>query len=427
MTQLPPLTTTTALGRPAVDLRDVGDLLARDPHTVYGRLLAEGPVQWAVQPDGTPTWLVLGYPEVKEALSHPALSSDAVNASPSWRLRYRGSADATQMPQGRVLVLTDPPEHTRLRKPVAKAFSSSRARDLLPLIEKTTERLVSRLPQASSFDAVEDFAAPLALTVICDVLGISDSDQVRMRSWTHRISFATRTEDAMAARRELIPYADQLISEKLACPGPDLMSALLRTVDAELLSPTELRATLIALFNGGHETSISLLASALLCLLTHPDQLAMLRADPTLIDQAIDETLRFEPPLTIPMYRFARCDLTLGDGFVIPRDGSQVSIVLVSALRDPRAFPDPHTFDIQRPAGERLPFGHGIHFCPGWALARLEAAVGLPALLNRFPDLALAADPATLDWHPGPPIRSLGGLPLLTRPLSIPSSAPSGG
>ncbi|MFI1014751.1 cytochrome P450 [Streptomyces sp. NPDC020965] len=418
MTQLPPFPTTTAHGRRAIDLRTFGDALHRDPYSVYARLLAEGPIHWAVQPDSTPTWLILGYEEVKEALSHPDLSSDPANATPAWRTRYLLSADTTQLPQGRILLTSDPPDHTRLRKPIAQAFTARRSRDMRPMVEEATKRLVDALPDTAPFDAVEDFAAPLALTVICNILGINEADQARLRTWTHLITFATDVKEAFAARHQLIPYADQLVADKRTCPGTDLLSALLGCADADLLSASELRATVIALFGGGHETSIGLLSNALLCLLTHPDQLALLRADPALIDQAIDETLRYLPPVLNTKQRFAQRDVVIGDT-AIPGDGTQVIIGLISALHDPRQFPDPHTFDLRRPAGERLPFGHGIHFCPGWALARLEAAVSLPALLTRFPDLTLAVDPTDLVWNPGP-IRTLSSLPLLSQPPSSP-------
>lgn len=397
----------------AVDLRPHADALLHDPHPVYARLLTQGPVHWAIQPDGTHTWLVLGYPEAKTALAHPALSSNPVHATREWRARYLGDPDTTEFPHGRNMLNSDPPEHTRLRKPTTQTFTPRRIEELRSTVQEHTARLLRTLPRHGQFDLVDDFAAPLTLAMICNVLGVPHVDHARIREWADRVSFPAIPQDAIAARQDLIPYFDQLISEKRACPGTGLFDALLHTVDIDLLSHDELRATAFLLLLAGHETTISLLSNALLCLLTHPDQLMMLRADPALIDQAVNETLRVTPPAPSPFPRFAREDLTIGSTD-IPGDGSQVRIVISSAHRDPRQFPSPHTFDINRPTSYLLAFGHGIHGCPGRSLAHMEATIAIPALLEHFPDLTLATTPDTLDWRTGPLLRALVHLPCRT-------------
>ncbi|KOT48722.1 hypothetical protein ADK43_37470 [Streptomyces rimosus subsp. rimosus] len=404
-------------------MRPHTDALNRDPHPVYARLLERGPVHWAIQPDGTGTWLVLGYPEAKTALGHPALSSNPAHATPQWRARYLGDPYTTEFPHGRNMLNSDPPEHTRLRKPTTQAFTPRRIEALRPTIEEHTARLLRALPPRAPFDLIDDFAAPLTLAMICDVLGVPELDHGRIRAWADRVSFPAVPQDAIDARQDLIPYFDRLISEKRVRPGTGLFDALLHTAEVDLLSHDELRATAFLLLLAGHETTIGLLSNAVLCLLTHPDQLALLRADPDLVDRAVGETLRFAPPAPSPFPRFAREDLTLGPT-AIPGDGSQVKIMISSAQRDPRQFPSPHIYDIKRPASYLLAFGHGIHGCPGRSMAHLEASVALPALLERFPHLALAVTPDALNWRTGPLLRALVHLPCTADATDARTTAP---
>ncbi|MFF8501473.1 MULTISPECIES: cytochrome P450 [unclassified Streptomyces] len=396
---------------PTVDLGPHADALTQNPHPLYAQLLEKGPIHRAIQPDGTETWLVLGHPEAKEALAHPsALSSDPANATPQWRARYLGDPNARELPQGRSMINSDPPHQTRLRKPVTRAFTPRRIDALRATVEEHADQLLQGLPRDAAFDVIDDFAAPLTLGMICTILGIPDLDRGRIRGWADRIGFPTSAEDVTAARHELIPYTDQLIADQRTHPGQGLLSALIEASDDGQMTPTELRATVFLLINAGHETVISLLASAVFCLLSHPDQFAALRDSPSLVDQAIDETLRCEPSVISAAPRFAREEITLGST-TIPGDGSLVTVVVASANRDPRQFTNPHTFDITRPPGELLSFGHGVHFCLGWSLARLEAGIALPALLKRFPDLAPASELSALRWRSGPIVRCLAHLP----------------
>ncbi|MGW8375462.1 cytochrome P450 [Streptomyces sp. ODS28] len=398
-------------GKPApVDLRPHAEELRHDPHRVYARLLKESPVHWAVQPDGAEAWLVLGYPEAKEALAHPALSSDLAHANRQWRAHYLGDPDATDFPHGRNMLNSDPPEHTRLRKPTTQAFTPRRIEALRTTVEEHTARLIRALPPQEPFDVIDDFAAPLTLGMICTVLGVPGLDHGRIREWADRVSFPDAPQDAITARQELIPYFDQLIGDKRRSPGADLFDALLQTADADQLSHEELRATAFLMLLAGHETTISLLSNAVLCLLTHPEQLGLLRRNPDLVGQAVQETLRFVPPAPSPFPRFAKEDLTLGST-TIPGDGSHVKVMISSAQRDPREFADPDVFDITRTPGYLLAFGHSIHVCPGRSLAYLEATIALPALLGHFPDLTLATTPDSLNWRVGPLLRALDHLP----------------
>ncbi|CCH30658.1 cytochrome P450 [Actinosynnema sp. NPDC047251] len=397
--------------QPVVDLRAYGDRLVTDPYSVYSELLAQGPIHLTILPTGLPAWLVLGHPEAKTVLVHPDLAYDATYATDQWRTLYYGAPDATQPFQGRSMLTSDPPDHERLRKPVAHRFVPSRIDDMRGVVENLTARLLDTLPTGEAFDLVRQFAAPLTLGVLCDLLGIRGLDHTFIQDWVERINVPRSPEDTLAARREIVPFVDKLIEEAKLTASDSLLGNVLHGDGATSMTHEELRGMVVVLLNAGHETTTTLITTAIWGLLTNPDQMALLRENPDLLDGTIDETLRYGSPVHIAPSRFARRELTVA-GTVIPADGTQVQVVIGAAHRDPRVFPDPHVFDIRRPANELLAFGRGIHFCLGWALGRLEAAIAIPALLDRFPGLALAGDPADLRWRAGRVVRCLDSLPL---------------
>ncbi|WP_344575235.1 cytochrome P450 [Streptomyces lunalinharesii] len=361
--------------------------------------------------------MILGYPEAKAALAHPALLVDWAYASPQWRAMVLGDPETTQPPQGRSVATSDNLDHKRLRQPLVQAFTIRRIQALAPVIEQRTQQLIDRLPARTPFDLVDDFAAPLTISVICAILGISDLDQNQFRCLADRLSYPASLNDAHAARHEITPLLRRLVEAKHDQPGDDLLSHLLQinrdTADPQAtLTDTELTGATFTLLNAGHQTSIHLITNTLFCLLTHPEQLASLRADSDLLASALEETLRYEGPIGGSLRRFAAEDLTIGDT-CIPGDGSQVLIVLSSAHRDPRQFPDPHRFDIRRRNADLLAFGHGPHYCLGAALGRLEARIAIGSLLDRLPGLSLAHPGSDPGWRPGPIFRGLANLPLV--------------
>jgi cytochrome P450 len=400
-----------------VDLAALGDDFTRDPYPVYAELRARGPVHRVRLPEGPEAWLIVGYDAARAALNDPRLSKEYRNAAP--RLGMGSVASGPHM------LAADPPHHSRLRKLVAREFTARRVHALAPRVQQLTDELLDAMlarPDGRA-DLVEALSFPLPIGVICELLGVSDRlDRERVRRWSNTLVEASPEEETEEAVRRLTDYLAQLIARKREEPGEDLLSGLIRTTDSDgdRLSADELLGMTWLLLIAGHETTVNLISNGVLALLRHPDQLAALRADPSLVDDAVEETLRYDGPVETPTYRFTLEPLDIG-GTVVPGGGELVLPVLADADRDPDRFPDPDRFDIRRAsfpdAGRpglrgHLAFGHGVHHCLGAPLARLEARIALRGLLERAPRLALDADPDALLWRGGLLIRGPVRLPV---------------
>jgi cytochrome P450 len=388
-----------------VDLTAHGDAFVDDPYPVYARLRAHGPVH-RVRTESGEMWLVVGHDEARTALADPLLSKD-------WRI-LDGRVEETG-PVSANMLESDPPRHTRLRRLVAREFTPRRVETLRPRVEQITGELLDAMLPAGAADLIESFAVPLPLTVICELLGVPALDRDTFSGWTRAILGETGdlAEEA-AAGEAMREYLAGLIEDK-RCSGPrdDLLSALIRTryEDDDRLSADELVSMAFLLLVAGHETTVNLIANGVLALLRHPAQLAALRADPAgLMPGAIEEMLRYDGPVERATYRITRAPYPIG-GVLVPA-GEVVAVVLAAAGRDPGRHPAPETFDIRRTPQTHLAFGHGIHFCLGAPLARMEGAIALTALLARAPGLALAPDTAPLRWRPNPLMRGLQRLPV---------------
>ncbi|MCQ4084671.1 cytochrome P450 [Streptomyces sp. RB6PN25] len=397
-------TTNTAVK--IVDLAAYGERFTADPYPVYAELREKSPVHYARLPHGNEVWLVVGHEEVRAALADPTLSKSWLN-SEQW-------TDDDELYIGTHMLNSDPPHHTRLRKLVAKEFTPRRVEALRPRIQQITDELLDAMPATGRVDLVEALAFPLPMTVICELLGVPFLEREAFRGWSNEIIAPVGDPERQeTAFKEMGAYLSRLVEEKRERPGDDLMSALIRTTDedGDRLSHDELRAMAFLLLVAGHETTVNLIANGVLALLTHPDQLAELRADWSLLDAAVEEMLRYDGPVETSTFRFTTRPLEIG-GTVIPGGGAPVLVVIAAADRDPGRFPAPDEFDIHRPAGGHLAFGHGIHYCLGAPLARLEGRIAVRSLLERFPRLALDADPATLGWRSGALIRGVRSLPV---------------
>ncbi|MFB6619422.1 cytochrome P450 [Streptomyces sp. NPDC085524] len=394
---------------PLVDLGSHAEEFDADPYPFYAALRQAGPVH-RIETGGQRSWLVVGHEEARQALNHPALSKN-----------WLGS-ELFDVPQAyaanRNMLESDPPHHTRLRRLVAREFTARRVEALRPRVQQVTDELLDAMAARPDrrADLIRSFAAPLPMTVICELLGVPDLDQERFRFWSGEI--VTPADPAAPdprAMEEMTAYLFELVAAKAEKPGDDLLSALIRTrdEDGDQLAPDELIGMAFLLLVAGHETTVNLIGNGVRALLEHPDQLAALRADPDgLIDGAVEEMLRYDGPVQHATYRFARTDLEIGSTPI--EAGSSVLVALAAADRDPARFdePGPDVFDIRRTGQSHLAFGHGIHFCLGAPLARMEGRIAIRSLLERFPDLAEDPEAGPRAWLPGTLMRGVSRLPL---------------
>jgi len=394
----------------------------QNPLAYFSRMREEGPVAPALLPHGERVWLVTRYPEVRAALADPRLYKDWAGklTSPDW------VPDEVIGYLSVHMLNTDPPNHTRLRKLVTKAFTARRVAGLRPRVEAITASLLDAIEARAgagedTVDLVEAFAFPLPVTVICELLGVPTEDRAQFRRWSNAM-VASEGEPGRfrAAGTAMFHYFTELVADKRAHPADDMVSALIAARDAsergdsgDSLDERELIAMLFLLLVAGHETTTNLIASGTLALLTNPAELERLRSDPSLLPGAVDELLRYVNPLNHATDRFTLEPVEIG-GVTIPAR-EWVLCVTSSANRDSGRFPDADRLDVGRDAGGHVAFGHGIHYCLGAPLARLEGEVAFGALLSRFPGLSLAADLATLRWRPSSLIRGLETLPVHVR------------
>ncbi|MFB6779366.1 cytochrome P450 [Streptomyces sp. NPDC056352] len=373
-----------------------------DPYPLFRQLREDGPVRRAVIAGGLEAWLVTRYEDGIVALSDPRLSSDVRDASDP-RLMQRLPATERESVL-RNMLRSDPPDHTRLRRLVSNAFTARRVAELRPRVQAITDRLLDAIVPVGSADLVEDFALPLPVTVISELLGVPVADRHDFQRWTDDMILqgAEPPDPARmnAAWQQMHSYLTRLLEAKRARPGDDLLSALIATRDEEnRLDEDELIAMAFLLLVAGYITTVNLIGSGIAALLAHPDQLQMLRKDPALLPGAIEEFLRYDGPVSPGIARFAREDVSIAD-VAVPR-GATVLIASAIANRDPARFSEPDRLDITRQDNAHLAFGHGIHYCLGAPLARLEGQIAIGTALRRLPHLTLAVPPGELRWRPG--------------------------
>jgi cytochrome P450 len=388
------------------------DSYYQDPAGFFARLRGSRPVAPVQTPDYGPAWIITRYADVRTALTDPRLSKD-VHRWPG------GGRSRASEPSGlhKHMLNSDPPDHTRLRRLVQKAFTARGAAQLRPRTEAIAAGLLDEMASAPGgvVDLVDRYAFPLPTAVICELLGIPLAD----REWISvMVTDYGKDGDFERVPRELAPYFAGLVAAKRAKPGDDLLSALVQARDGasgdgsgsdgeegaaeegsdeEALTDTELFSMAFLLLLAGYETTMNLIASGTLALLTHPEEMARLREEPSLLPAAVEELLRFTSPVNRATDRFTTEDVPIGD-VVVPA-GEWVLIATTSANRDPAQFPDPDRLDLGRDTSGHVAFGYGIHYCLGAHLARMEAEVALGALLARFPEISLAVPAEELRWQ----------------------------
>ncbi|MBC7804606.1 MAG: cytochrome P450 [Akkermansiaceae bacterium] len=392
-----------------------------DPHPFYARLRAEAPVCRVRLPDKQEAYLVSRYDDVLALLKDPRFAKDRHNALTAVQLRKQPWIPPVFAPLLRNMLGLDDPDHARLRALVQKAFTPRRIEQMAERIGILSDRLLDDVEarrvrgHPSDFDLIRDFATPLPVTVIADLLGVPPSDRENFARWSNTIIKNTASPAEMLfAVPDLLAFVRflrRLIRERRAAPRDDLTSALVQAEEAgDRLSEDELLAMMAILLTAGHETTVHLIGNGVLTLLQHPAQLECLRAKPTRIKVAVEELLRYASPVDVTTQRYAREDLEFA-GTSIPR-GALVFGVIGSANRDERQFENPDTLDIARQPNRHLAFGQGSHYCVGASLARMEGQIAINTLLRRFPGLRLAESPDRLRWRRGLVLRGLESLPL---------------
>jgi cytochrome P450 len=399
-----------------------GDYDNDNPFPLFERVRQLGAVHEVTLADGHGAWLIAGHTEARAALNEPRLSKDMQAA-----LASGGGVVAEGLPGpafARHMLVVDPPDHTRLRRLVASAFSVRRIEGLRPHVQSIVDGLLddiaARGPE-NRVDLVAAFAFPLPFTVICELLGVPDTERAALGSALIALLAPTSTPEeyviAKQASDAVVEMLAALVGAKHGNPGDDLISALISARDGdERLNQRELLSTIFQLIVAGHDTTASLIGNSVVALLRHPAQLATLRADPDKMSAAIEEVLRYDAPVPHSTFRYALEPIDIG-GVTIPA-GAQVIINLASANRDPNHYSHPDLLDIDRTDTRHLAFGHGIHFCLGAPLARMEGQLALNALLHRFPQLRLAAPVEQLRWDHGDGLvlRGLSELPVICGP-----------
>ncbi|MFE0186451.1 cytochrome P450 [Streptomyces sp. NPDC059008] len=393
--------------RDIVDLGAFGADFTADPYKYYAKLRAQGPVHRVRIPDGPEAWLVVGHEAVRAALTDDRISKN-------WRRSGMLGEAGEESALFTNMLDADPPHHTRLRKLVAKEFTPRRVEALRPRVQQITDELLDAMLAAPDgrADLVAALAFPLPMTVICELIGVPTIDREAFRHWSNELVAPTSEQAVQAASLAMSEYLVDLIEATRNSPGDGLLSALIRTSDedGDQLSREEVVGTAFLLLVAGHETTVSLLSNGVRALLQHPAQLAALRADYSLLDNAVEEMLRYDGPVATATWRFTAEPVDIA-GTRIPA-GENVLVALASASRDPERFAAADDFDITRDARGHAAFGHGIHFCLGAPLARLEARIAIRSLLERCPDLALDTDLDALTWRAGMLIRGTEQLPV---------------
>jgi cytochrome P450 len=373
-----------------------------DPFGHFARARSQCPVQQVRLADGHPAWVVLGYDAARQALHDPRISKDMLAA-----LQHNGDVVAEGLPGpefSRHMLNVDPPDHTRLRRLVSRAFTPPRIAALEPAIRAIAAELLDALDAAgpgATVDLVEGYAYPLPFRVIGELLGIPAADRSRLHAAFQVLLSGWAGDpppEAVKASDDIVAYLRELVDAKRQNPADDLVSVLVAAED-DALTTQELLSTLFQLVVAGQDTTASLIGNGVVALLDRPDQLQALLADPGRLPAAIDELIRFTAPVPHATFRMTAEPVTL-DGVQIPAH-EQILVCLGSANHDPGRFPAPDVLDIGRGDGPNLGFGHGIHYCLGAPLARIEARVAFEALFGRHPGLRLATGRDTLAWAHG--------------------------
>jgi cytochrome P450 len=384
-----------------------------NPYPFYAQLRAQDPIHWDEE---LGFWVLTRYADIAAVYQDPRFSRAQGLRSGYERLpeTEQTLAEPVYRCFSKTMFYSDPPYHTRLRGLVSSVFTPTAVEQMRPYVQRTVDRLLEAVQANGKMDFIRDFAYPLPILVIVQMLGLPAEEREQFKKWSDDLFAILGSvphspelmEGAARSLTALTDYITKLSEERRKHPRQDLLTALVEaTQDGEQLQQDELVANMIILLSAGHETTINLIGNGLLALLQNPEQLQKLRAHPDLIALAVEEMMRYDNPVQIA-YRSAAQDVEIGGRQI--RKGQLVNSILAAGNRDPQRFSEPDRFDITRDEGRHLGFGLGIHFCLGAPLVRLEAQTAFTAILSRFPKLSLATE--NLEWQEHPIFRGVKAL-----------------
>ncbi|MBV9823076.1 MAG: cytochrome P450 [Actinobacteria bacterium] len=398
------------------------DFLAH-PYEILERLRAAGPAHPVIFPHGAKVWLVTRYNEVRQLLADPRVSKDGSRANHLFA-RHAGLITDDDETGGigvnddltMHMLNSDPPRHTRLRSLANQGLTPRKMEASRPRLEEVADKLLDALDDSDDgrevVDLIAGFTQPMTITTIAEVLGVPAEDESLFHDWASQLVGAGHDPEVVeAASNSVIAYARKSIEAKRAEPGQDMLSMLVHGRDGgDRLTDDELVSMFFLIIMAGHVTSMHTLTNMIHSLLTHPDELARLRADMSLLPAAIDELIRFDSGVAVGTFRFTKEAIDLGE-VTIPA-GEILALSMNSAHRDATKYPDADRLDLNRCPKNHLGFGHGTHYCIGAPLAKVQLEVALTKLLTRFPDLRLAQPAESLEWEHGALMRGLVTLPV---------------
>ncbi|MED4402061.1 cytochrome P450 family protein [Metabacillus fastidiosus] len=378
----------------------------KDPYRTYAELRDTDPICKTLFPDGQYGWMITKYEDAVEVLKDLRFIKDFS--------KLIGGKMEHESIFTHNMLFSDPPDHKRLRGLVQQAFTPRMVTGMRERIQEITDELLSKVSNNNKINLIDDFAFPLPIIVICEILGVPTEDRDKFRLWTTSLiegSNGEHAEDIAIHMQEFTEYLGERFAKVRLNPGEDLISQLIVAEDeGEKLTEKELYGVVSLLIIAGHETTVNLIGNTILSLLEHPKQLKLLQDNPELIRTAIEESLRYNGPVEFSTSRWARESFEFKGKSI--NKGDLVIIALNSANHDPYQFKDPEVFDITREKSPHLAFGKGIHLCLGAPLARLEGEIAISSLLERFPNIKLAIDREELEWRPGMIVRGVKEIPL---------------
>ncbi|MFB0615014.1 cytochrome P450 [Streptomyces sp. AGS-58] len=386
-----------------------------NPYPLYEQMREAGPVHRVLFPSGVQAWLVTGYDAAHAALNDDRLGKNHDRGNDRWRARASIMPEPQHSQLQVHLLHQDPPKHTRMRRFVTDAFTPRRIEQLRPRLQELADALVDALPEHGPADLVGGFAAHFPFQVLAEVIGLPRELAARFdRDWGKVVQPVGPTDPGRpryeARLHGLQSYIADVVAHKRDHWDDDLLSRLVVARDRRELSQEELDSMIFQLLVAGQEPVTNQITTALIALFRNPQQLARLRDNPHLLPRAVEELLRYDSAFELTTWRFFATDSDL-HGTEVPA-GDSVIVSLCAANRDPRRFPEPDTLDLDRSPNPHLAFGHGIHFCPGAALARAELQIALGTLLTRLPGLHLAIRDEDIEWTPAVLGRGANHLPV---------------